>query len=172
MSSRREILIDAYNVMFADPRLGPLARHDLERAREALLALVVQRLPADGRVGVVVFDAVRDPPQISQTGRTGREYVRGLQVVYARQTADAWIQERIRSHPDPSSLTVVTSDRAILETARAHGAGILRVSEFLRLAARRQARMRDLRSGEKPEKPSAREVEEMRKLFEKPREEE
>lgn len=165
MPARREILIDAYNVIYADPKLGPLVRRDAERARAEFLALVAARLPPDGSLGVVVFDAMRDPRPPAETGRTGRQRTHGLQVVYARESADAWIQDRIRAHPDPGRLTIVTSDKAILDTARAHGAGILRVSDFLQLAARRQARLREIRSSEKPAHQSRRELEEWERLF-------
>ena len=67
---------------------------------------------------------------------------------------------------------VVTADREILETARAHGSATMRVSEFLQIASRRQKRMREIRSAEKPEHLSAREIDEWRRLFEKPRDEE
>jgi ribosomal protection tetracycline resistance protein len=165
MAARREILIDAYNVIFAHPKLGPLVRRDPERARDEFLALVASRLPPDGALGVVVFDAARDPRPIATTGRTGQERHRGLQVIYARETADAWIQARIRAHAEPEVLTIVTSDNAILATARAHGAGILRVSDFLQLAARRQARLREIRSSEKPAHQSPREIQEWERLF-------
>jgi predicted RNA-binding protein with PIN domain len=166
MAARREILIDAYNVMFAHPQIGPLVRRDLAAAREEFLRLCVQRLPADGSLGVVVFDATRDPRPAIEKGSTGPHRERGLQVVYARDSADAWIENRIRTHPEPAVLTVVTSDREILDVVRAHGANVLRVSEFLQLAQRRQARMRAIRDTEKPEQASRREIEEMRKLFE------
>jgi len=172
MASRREFLIDAYNVMFAHPQLGPLLRRDLERAREEFLALVAMRVPADGTLGVVVFDATRDPRPTTETGRTGPTHRRGLQVVFARDSADAWIQARIRDHDEPACLTIVTSDREILATARAHGAGILKVSDFLQLAARRNARARALRRTEKPEHSSQREIDEWERLFGKPRDEE
>ena len=170
--ARRELLIDAYNVMFAHPRLGPLLRRDLERAREEFLVLVAQRLPVDGTLGIVVFDATRDPAVPTTTGRVRRANSHGVQVVFARESADAWIQQRIREHTDPACLTVVTADREILETARAHGAGSMRVTEFLQVASRRRKRMREIRSSEKPEHQSARELDEWRRLFEKPREEE
>ncbi len=170
--ARREMLIDAYNVMFAHPRLGPLLRRDLERARDEFLILVSQRLPGDGTLGVVVFDATREPSSPTRTGRTGRASRHGLRIVFARDSADAWIQKRIREHDDPASLTVVTADREILATARAHGSAIMRVSEFLQIASRRQKRMREIRSTEKPEHLSAREIDEWRRLFEKPRDEE
>lgn len=165
MPARREILIDAYNVIYAHPQLGPLVRRDAARARDEFLALVASRLPADGSLGVVVFDAMREPRPSTEPGRASRQRQRGLQVVFARESADAWIQARIRDHSDPALLTVVTSDNEILATARAHGAAILRVSDFLQLAARRQARLRELRTSEKPAHQSAREIEEWERLF-------
>src|SRR5262245_38249018 len=107
---RREFLIDAYNVIFAHSRLGPLVRRDPEAAREQFLALVAQRLPPDGTRGIVVFDAAREPRPTTETGRTHSDYARGLQIVYARETADTWIRERIRNHEDASQVTVITSD--------------------------------------------------------------
>lgn len=170
--ARREFLIDAYNVMFAHPRLGPLLRRDLEQARNEFLTMVAQLVPADGSLGVVVFDAHRDPAPPTTTGRTRGTTRHGLRVVYARDSADAWIQQRIREHSEPATLTIVTADREILDTARAHGCAILRVSQFLRLQSKRRARLRDLRDSEKPQHQSQREIDEWRRIFEKPRDEE
>jgi predicted RNA-binding protein with PIN domain len=172
MPPRHEILIDAYNVMFAHPKIGPLLRRDLERARDEFLALVDQTRPPDGTRTVVVFDAHRSPAPPVAVGRTGSEYRKGLHVVYARDSADAWIQERVRTHEDARLLTIVTSDREILDTARAHGAAILRVSEFLNLQQKRHQRVRELHDTEKPEHESPRQIDEWEKLFGEPREEE
>lgn len=172
MAARREILIDAYNVLYADRRLNALVRRDAERARDEFVALVALRLPPGGGLGVVVFDAMRDPRPVTETGRTRTSMQRGLQIVYARDSADTWIRDRIRAHPDPSLLTIVTSDREILETARVHGAGILRVADFLQLGKRQQARAQELRNREKPEHQSRGEIAEWERLFgERPEEE-
>jgi predicted RNA-binding protein with PIN domain len=159
------MLIDAYNVLFAHPRLGPLVRRDPEAARHEFLALVAQRQPADGTRVVVVFDAHREPGPPTATGRTGRSYEKGVHVVFAPETADAWIQAHVRRHPEPADVTVVTSDREILATARAHGCPVLRVSEFLQLGERRRRRAEELRRSEKPQHQSPREIEEWERLF-------
>jgi predicted RNA-binding protein with PIN domain len=172
MADRRELLIDAYNVMFAHPRIGPLVRHDRERAREAFLEFVSQSRPADATRVVVVFDAHREPGGPHAPGRVGRDYRGNVHVVFAPETADVWIQRRIREHDDPTQLTVVTSDREILATVRAHGATVLRVSEFLSLPAERRRRADQNRARDKPEHMSRRELEEWERLFEKPRDEE
>ena len=51
-----QILVRAYS------ELG-----DLEKAREEFLALVARQLPADGTLGIVVFDAVREPRPSTET---------------------------------------------------------------------------------------------------------
>lgn len=169
MPNRREILIDAYNVMFAHPHLGPLLRRDLERARDEFLALVARLRPADATRVVVVFDAQRNPSPITAVGRTSESYRNSIHVVYARGSADAWIMRRIREDESPGALTIVTSDREILDAARAHGAGIRRVSEFLELPQKRRARLRRIRESEKPDRSSPGELAEWERLFGEPR---
>ncbi len=164
MSRRREILIDAYNVMFAHPKIGPIARRNIEQAREEFLPIVVQNRPADATRVVVVFDAHRDPAPTTEPGRRGKDYARGLHIVYATETADEWIKRRIREDRDPRRLTIVTSDREILDTARAHDAGILRVREFLQLPAKRRKRSERLKV-DKPAHMSKKERAFFEKLF-------
>ena len=164
MAGRRELLIDAFNVMFAHPRLGPLLRRDLQAARQEFLVLVNQNRPADATRVYVVFDAHRDP---GPPGEANSQYSGSVHVVFARETADTWIQRRVRAHPEPQQLTVVTSDREILDTVKAYGARHLRVSEFLRLPARRRAaRQRQAGADDKPASSSRREIEDLEKLFE------
>lgn len=157
--------------MFAHPHIGPLVRRDLQRAREEFLALVAQRQPADGSRTIVVFDSTRDPAPPTTLGRVGGTYHRGVYLVFARDSADAWIQQHIRTHEEPAALTIVTSDREILDTARAHGSAIQRVADFLSLPSRRHGRARELRQTEKPEHQSKRQIEEWERLFGEPRDE-
>jgi predicted RNA-binding protein with PIN domain len=147
---RREILIDAYNVMFAHPKIGPLVRRDNESARGEFLALVATNRPDGASHIYVVFDAHRSAAPTTETGRTTEAYDRGLHVVYATETADTWIQNRVRQAADPAAIAVVTSDREILATVTAHKATILRVSEFLKLRQRRARRA----TANRPDKPS------------------
>jgi predicted RNA-binding protein with PIN domain len=173
MGARRELLIDAYNVLYAEPRFNVLMRRDVEQARAEFVAWVAVRAPATGAAVYVVFDAMRDPPPVTQVGRvTPVTLQRGIHVVYARESADTWIRTRMRTHAEPALLTVVTSDREILATAQAFGCGIQRVSEFLQLGAKQKRQVRDLRQSEKPAHQSKRELEEWTRLFEEPRDEE
>lgn len=167
MSARRELLIDAYNVIYAHPKFGPLVRRDPEQAREQFLEYVQAHRPSDSSRVTVVFDAHRDPGGSSAAGRRNRAYSSAVHVVFAPETADVWIQRRVREAPQPSQITVVTSDREILETVRAHGAQRLAVSQFLQLRRKRRTRIADLRAqSDKPDSMSKRELEEWQKLFE------
>lgn len=159
-----EVLIDAYNAMFAHPRIGPLVRRDNEAARREFLAFVAQNRPEGAEHIYVVFDAHRDKAPTLETGRTRESTERGLHVVFATETADTWIQNRIRRAPDPRQITVVTSDREILATVTAHQAQVLRVSTFLQLR-RNRARRVSRAAGEKPSHMSKRELARWEKLF-------
>lgn len=163
--AEREILIDAYNVMFAHGRLGPLLRRDLERARAEFLVLVAERVPAAGTVCFVVFDATREPAAPAAPEAAPRASRPNVRTVFARDSADAWIQRRIREHARPASVAVVTADREILATARAHGAGTIRVADFLQLPRPPRRRRGEPRPPEKPERESARQLEEWLRLF-------
>jgi predicted RNA-binding protein with PIN domain len=160
-----EVLIDAYNAMFAHPQIGPLVRRDNEAARREFLAFVAQNRPAGAERVFVVFDAHRDTAPTTETGRTRESYERGLHVVFATETADTWIQNRIRKSTDPRQITVVTSDREILATVEAHKAQVLRVSRFLRLRQRRSRRMTRQTPTAKPSHMSKRELARWEKLF-------
>lgn len=167
----REVLIDAYNVMFAHPKIGPLVRSNNEAARQEFLALVAANRPVGTAHIYVVFDAHRSPAPRTEVGRSDRDYDRGLHVIFATETADVWIQNRVRQAADPKAITVVTSDREILSTVTAHQAEILRVSEFLKLRQRNARRATDNRP-DKPSHVSNKELAQWEKLFSEEREDE
>ena len=167
MTDRRELLIDAFNVIFAHPQLGPLVRRDPTAAREAFLVFVRQNRPVDATRVYVVFDAHRDKGPAVETGRQDSSYSSGVHAVFATETADVWIQRRLRTHPDPALVTVITSDNAIIATVKAYGARLLRVKEFLHLPERRKTGGSTAagRATEKPERVTRRELEEWERLF-------
>jgi len=169
MAARPELLIDAYNVIYADAQLRPVMLRDPEQARAGFVARVLRHLPPGNTQGIIVFDAMRDPAPVTGTGRMHEESRGSLRIVYARETADTWIIRYMAAHAATRPLAVVTSDREILEAARTHGVRIVRVSEFLRTGTKRSARMERLRDTEKPSHTSAREVAERERLFEERR---
>jgi predicted RNA-binding protein with PIN domain len=88
----------------------------------------------------------------------------GVDVVFASagHTADGILRERIRRARDPRGLTVVTSDRQIIATARARGARVTRSEEFAaQLRASRMVEVED----KKDVRLSAEEVEEWLSVF-------
>jgi predicted RNA-binding protein with PIN domain len=112
------LLIDGYNLLHAvgvrPERLS--APGGLERARQGLLNLLAASLaPQELPRTTVVFDAASAPPGLPQT-----EEVRGLVVRYATgyESADALLEELIRSDSAPKRLVVVSSDRRVQQAAR------------------------------------------------------
>jgi len=166
-----EVLIDAYNVMFAHPTIGPLIRSNHESARDEFVAFVAANRPAGATRIYVVFDAHRSPSLATEVGRPARAYDRGLHVVFATETADVWIQNRIRRAADPQKITVITSDREILATVTAHEGTILRVSDYLKLRKRNTHRATSNRPS-KPSHVSNKELAKWEKLFAERRDEE
>lgn len=106
-------ILDGYNIIKRHPQW---AARPLVHGRQQLVEFVAQlRWPV--RVGriLVVFDT-QDP-------QPGGDYAVGsVAVRFASPSADAAIQELLRTNPQPRYLLIVSDDREILQTARAHGA--------------------------------------------------
>jgi len=117
-------LVDGNNVMGARPdgwwkdRVGAVRR----------LAADLARLATSGHQVTVVFDGAelddlpegtRDGVVVFYAGRSGRD------------AADDRIVELADADPDPSTLTVVTSDGALAEQVRGAGAQVTGAGRFL-----------------------------------------
>jgi len=147
LSNQQKIVVDGYNVIYADDRLRRIALKDMERARRDLLSRIEAYI-ADKELRVtVVFDG--------SGGTTDtRAIVPGkLQVVFSarRQTADELIVSIITASEKPSSYIVVTSDRAHIRPAVASsGCHSIGAKSFLdRLSGKKPARSRPAKE-EKP----------------------
>jgi predicted RNA-binding protein with PIN domain len=124
----QRIIVDGYNVIYADVRLKRTARNDLRKARRELIRLLAQYLERKSLQVTVVFD-----------GRGGLtdvdvEIPGKLQVLYscAGQTADELIIEILQSSSNPRQYIVATSDMAdIGRSANAMGAEVLDARAFL-----------------------------------------
>ncbi len=105
-------LIDGYNVMHAGGRLGPkLSREGFRRARRRFLDELAETLgPLVSAETTVVFDASVPPGDFAPVST-----YRGLTVLFALgdENADARIEEIVKQHPNPKTLTVVSSDNRI-----------------------------------------------------------
>jgi hypothetical protein len=117
------VLIDGHNLIGRLPDIS-LADPDDE------VRLVARLQSYAGRTGkrvTVVFDRGL-PGGRSQTLSRGR-----VEVIFAPtgRNADRVLMERIRRARDPSGLTVVTSDRQVIATARDRGARVVRAEAFV-----------------------------------------
>jgi len=122
-------LVDGFNVIQVAARAGgqPSDREGWwrEPARRALLERSGCLADPEADPGAevwVVFDGPRPLPEPLVAG-----CARG---VFA-PSADDWILERLRAHPDPGGVRVVTADRPLAERARHRGAVVVGPHEFL-----------------------------------------
>jgi predicted RNA-binding protein with PIN domain len=124
------LLIDGYNLMYSAgllPRgIGP---GTLERARRALINLLLRHLPAEQVARtVLVFDAKDAPPDVPSEQQVG-----GLRVLFARDHAEAddLIEQLIRQESAPRRLLVVTSDQRLRTAARRRRARAVKSEDWL-----------------------------------------
>ncbi|MCZ6765302.1 MAG: NYN domain-containing protein [bacterium] len=125
MGSQR-IIIDGYNVVFADTSLRRIAIKDRTRAREALIAKVRDYIEV--RSTTIVFDG-RGSYLDTEAIVPGR-----LQIIYSpdAQTADEVIVATLNNAQSPQSYIIVTSDMVdIGRTARALGCSVIGSKRFL-----------------------------------------
>ena len=142
---KQYLIVDGYNVIFAWDGLRALAQQDLERAREALIDLLINYRSFTGCELVLVFDAYRVPD--NPGSRSVRDSVR---IVYTAQgeTGDMYIEQLANSIGKNENVRVVTSDALVQISALR--SGILRVSarefeqELLRTDAQIAALLRAL----------------------------
>jgi len=128
LDTDQKIVVDGYNVIFADDALRKIARGDIERSRRKLVSMVAAYLKEKDLRVTLVFDG--------RGGMTDAEAVipGKLQVVYSAryQSADELIVSMIAGSPNPRSHIVVTSDRAHIRPAVAEiGCAVIESKEFL-----------------------------------------
>ena len=119
------IFIDGYNL------LGSLGQRTSERltggagAREALINRLSLYSQRKGHPVTVVFDAWQEP-----AGLERHEHRTGVQVVFTKrgERADQVLQRLAREHG--RACAVVSSDLEIIQTAKAHGAFVMKSHEF------------------------------------------
>jgi predicted RNA-binding protein with PIN domain len=119
----RQLLIDGYNVIYADPRLAALP---LELSRRALVQLTAKYKSPDPWVSAhVVFDGRADQELSESYHAQGP-----VTVVFVPEGADGYMRETLRDSTHPEQWVVVTDDREIRYTAADHGAQQLSVRQF------------------------------------------
>jgi predicted RNA-binding protein with PIN domain len=137
----RQIIIDGYNVIRADPLLQRLEHVSLEDAR----CVLIRTLNASPRLRndaiTVVFDGVRDGRSYINSHRQGHVTV----VFSARgQSADEVIKARVRTATHPSDVVVVTNDLDIRRYCQALGCRVSGSENLLAQLAGPQQRRRTM----------------------------
>jgi len=125
----QNVIVDGYNVIYADSRLKKTVKRDLQAARQQLIDRIARYLEKKNLQITVVFD-----------GRGGLTDVDiripgKLQILFSSsgQTADEVILEMLYASSNPRKYTVVTSDMAdIGRAARGLGSQLLSSTEFLK----------------------------------------
>ena len=127
-SQRNMVIIDGYNLIYADESLTKTAEASLEKAREELMDLLSSYVAYTKTELVLVFDAY-----LVKDGE-GSEYTHdGYRVVYtkANQTADAYIEKMMYELGPDYSIRMVTSDRLLQFSAVQSGISRITAKEFL-----------------------------------------
>ena len=121
--------IDGYNLLHKSPRLGGVARHDLEMAREGLIDELAQYCTATGHRVTVVFDGMGK--QKTETVEHHRS-VPKLEVRYAPShlSADAVIERAVYIESNKMNVVVVTNDQGIRDLVRGMGALVMDPAHF------------------------------------------
>ncbi|MBR7181255.1 MAG: NYN domain-containing protein, partial [Clostridia bacterium] len=125
----RFLLVDCYNLIFADEGLRSIAERDFALARDTLVRMLCDYAAFVGTRVIAVFDAYRVKRGEGSVQRFG-----AVTVVYTKeaQTADAYIEQVTYRTARDNEVRVVTSD--MVEQYVILGNGALRVSvkEFMR----------------------------------------
>lgn len=146
----RHVIIDGYNLLGALRQAGPGS----ESAREGFLQDLAAYGQRKGRPVTVVFDGWKHG-----LGTERHEHRAGVEVIYSKrgERADQVIQRLAAEYG--RDCAVVSSDREIIDFAKAQGAFPIRAGEFLSLlygapiAALQAARIPARRGLEEDERP-------------------
>lgn len=122
------IIIDGYNVIFADPHMTELAHLDVGAARQQLIERVSNYAAYTGADISVIFDAYRVP-----FGAGSDEKQLGIRVIYTgeNETADIRMGMMINTARD-RTVYAVSSDSLVQQDAFVHDALRLSSREFLK----------------------------------------
>lgn len=127
-SQRNMVIVDGYNVIYADENLKKTSLFSIEKARDELMDLLSNYVSYTKTELVLVFDAY-----LVKKGE-GSEFVHdGYKVVYtkANQTADAYIEKMMHELGPDYSIRMVTDDKLLQFSAVHSGISRMTAKEFL-----------------------------------------
>lgn len=122
-AGKRTVLVDGYNLIFAEPELRKLAQDNLGAARSRLMDRLSNFGGFTGQEVILVFDGFRT------AGNPGSRDVRAsIHVVYTPEgeSADAYIERFVAEVGKNDRVSVVTGDTMIRVSAMR--SGVLRIS--------------------------------------------
>ena len=128
------LIIDGNNLLYHDAELTRVASSDFEQARRRL----AQKL--DELAGSLNYDRVIVVFDGRGAAVQAQPHSKFVEVLFspANLTADSVIERLAHDAPDPSRITVVTSDRGERDTVEAAGGSTMSCSNFLELLERRR----------------------------------
>ena len=127
-SQKNMVIVDGYNLIYADDDLQKTALFSLEKAREELMDLLSNYVSYTKTELILVFDAY-----LVKDGE-GSEFINnGYKVVYtkANQTADAYIEKMMYELGPDYSIRMVTDDKLLQFSAVHSGISRMTTKEFL-----------------------------------------
>ncbi len=156
------IIIDGYNVIMAAPDIFS-RMPDLGAQRDHLVKLLQSYPGFRGKKIMVIFDG-------GQTGFPQHPASFGkIKIMYSRpeEEADDVIKRIIRENAARQSLTVVSSDRSIRNSAEDHAAGVMTASQLWKLLRSSSPKRKIDRDHPQDRELSDKEVNDWLRLFQK-----
>ena len=124
---RHMVIVDGYNLIYANDDLKKTSEFSLEKAREELMDILSNYVSFTKKELLLVFDAY-----LVKDGE-GSEFMRdGYKVVYTRadQTADAYIEKVMHDLGPDYSIRMVTDDKLLQFSAVHSGISRMTAKEF------------------------------------------
>ena len=130
MHKRKEdcLLVDGYNIIYANQKLSDMAKENLGAARDHLVDALCSYQGFKKGTIIVVFDAYQ-----VEGGRGSIEPYHNIYIAYTKeaQTADAYIESATKKLASDYNVIVATSDYAEQKIVVGHGAVRLSARELL-----------------------------------------
>ena len=136
------LIIDGNNLLYSDPELARVRRHNFAQARQELVDKIDDAAVRLAEQIILIFDGT-----IGGKGREFRSSQIDILFSPAHQSADTLIERLVYEHGPARKVTVVTSDLAERNTVEGAGAEAMSCRLFLdEIEDLNQDRDRDIRN--------------------------